>query len=70
MLTTKFILGIIGLILGMAIAHYGFEFGYSLRFENNNLFGNFISSLFVFVGDFIAVASIIFGIFGGLTWFL
>lgn len=70
MLTTKFILGIIGVILGMVIAHYGFQFGYSLRFKDGNPFGGFISLLLVFVGDFIAVASIIFGIFGGLTWFL
>ena len=65
MLTTKFILGIIGVILGITIAYYGFQFGYSLRFEDGNPFGSFISLLFIFIGDFIVVAGIIFGIFGG-----
>lgn len=70
MLITKFILGIIGVIVGMAIAHYSFQFGYSLRFEDGNPFGSFISLLLVFIGDFIATIGIIFGVFGGLTWFL
>lgn len=65
MLIIKFTLGIIGVIVGMAIAYYGFQFGYSLRFEDGNPFGSFISLLFIFIGDFIAVAGIIFGIFGG-----
>ena len=59
MLTTKFILGIIGVILGIAIAHYGFQFGYSLRFKDGNPFGDFISLLLVFIGDFIATESLV-----------
>ena len=70
MLITKFVLGIIGVILGMVIAHYGFQFGSSLRFKDENPFGGFISLLLVFIGDFIATVGIIFGVFGGLTWFL
>ena len=67
MLINKFILGIIGIILGVVIGHYGSQFGYSLRFKDGNPFGGFVSLLLIFIGDFIAVVSIIFGVFGGLT---
>lgn len=66
MLIIKFVLGFIGIILGMAIAHYGFQLGYSLRFEYGNPFGGFISLFLVFIGDFIAALAAVFGIFAPL----